>query len=329
MPIGTATGYPQYSGVLIPEVWSGKLLVQYYEATALSQIANTEYEGEIKKYGDKVHIRTLPDVDVRDYVKGVDLEYQNPEPDVVDLDIDHGKYWAFGTDDVDKYQSDMNYVDDWTQHAGMVTARKMERGVYADTIADADSHNSGNSAGKISGTIKLGALGGANGANHVGLTAGASGTGNKRNVLDFIVDCGVVLDEQDVPEDNRWMILPAYATGLIATSDLKNVYVSGDNTSILRNKRIGDIYGFTIYQSNMLYTAIDTTSTSSTPTVTHGLFGHKSSLTWAAQFTENDVIKSERSFGWKYRGLNVYGFKVIKPEGFGTAVIRRALTTDT
>ena len=45
MSLPTAAGYPQYSGILSPTVWSGKLVVEFYEATCLSKVTNTDYEG--------------------------------------------------------------------------------------------------------------------------------------------------------------------------------------------------------------------------------------------------------------------------------------------
>ena len=45
MAVTAAAGFPQQSGVLVPEIWSGKMLVEFYETTVLSQICNTDYEG--------------------------------------------------------------------------------------------------------------------------------------------------------------------------------------------------------------------------------------------------------------------------------------------
>ena len=48
MALPVASGHPQLSGITIPNaIWSGKLLVKFYEATVLGEIANTEYEGDI------------------------------------------------------------------------------------------------------------------------------------------------------------------------------------------------------------------------------------------------------------------------------------------
>lgn len=34
-----ASGYPEHSGILIPEIWSPKLLVKFYKATVFGDIA--------------------------------------------------------------------------------------------------------------------------------------------------------------------------------------------------------------------------------------------------------------------------------------------------
>ena len=65
---GSGTGpTTEYTGVFIPTLWAGKLVEKFYEATVLAGIANTDYSGEISSMGDKVIIRTKPDVTIRTY----------------------------------------------------------------------------------------------------------------------------------------------------------------------------------------------------------------------------------------------------------------------
>ena len=35
-------GHPKYSGNFIPEIWSSKMLVNFYEASVLTAISNTD-----------------------------------------------------------------------------------------------------------------------------------------------------------------------------------------------------------------------------------------------------------------------------------------------
>src|SRR5215471_7396117 len=59
-PTGSVQPTPPYSGTFIPEIWSGKLIEKFYASTVLAAISNTDYEGEIRNQGDKVHIRPKP-----------------------------------------------------------------------------------------------------------------------------------------------------------------------------------------------------------------------------------------------------------------------------
>ena len=324
MAVTAAAGFPQQSGILVPEIWSGKMLVEFYETTVLSQICNTDYEGEIKNQGDKVIIRSLPDIDVTDYEKGQEITYQLPQEGTTELVIDKGKLWAFRSDVVDEHQADLPFTENRVVHAAKKTKISTERSEFQLIYAEAHASNLGNTAGAISASIKLGATGAT--ANHVGLTSGASGTGNKRNILDFIVDCGVVLDEQNVPRDegSRWLILPMFACGMLKTSDLKDASITGDGTSPLRNGRHGMVDQFEIFGSNLLYSATDTGYT-----VTYALFGHTSAMSWAAQFTKTEALKSEKFFGMLNRGLTIYGRETLKPEALGRAIVRRTIAADT
>jgi hypothetical protein len=300
MSYPVAAGFPQQAGVMIPEIWAGKLLVKFYDATVLAAISNTDYEGLIKSQGDTVHIRTTPTLTIRSHTKGQALQYETPQPTTVDLVVDKGKYWAFTTDDVDMAQADYNYVDDWTTDASEQLKISIDTDILADIYADAHADNKGTTAGHISNDINLGTTG-----SPIALT--------KANILDYIVDMNTVLTEQNVPESGRFIVVPPWVSGMIMKSDLKDASLSGDGTSILRNGRLGMIGKFTIYESNLLATTSD-----SGHTVTNMIFGHKTALTFASQLLKNEgPIRSETSFGDKYRGLQVFGYKVVKPESLG------------
>ncbi|MCK5433547.1 MAG: hypothetical protein KAJ03_12435, partial [Gammaproteobacteria bacterium] len=88
---------------------------------------------------------------------------------------------------------------------------------------------------------------------------------------------------------------------------------AGDSTSIVRTGLVGMIDRFEIYMSNLLATTVD-----GTDTVTNMIFCQKTGLTFASQLLENEgPMRSPDFFGDLYRGLQVYGYKVVKPEAFG------------
>lgn len=293
--INAAAGTPQYSGNFIPEIWSGKLLVKFYAATVLAAITNTDYEGEIKDVGDKVIIRTVPDITIRDYSKNQTLQIERPDSTPDELLIDKAKYFNFICDDIDKHQTDIALMDSWSKDASQQMKITVDTGFLGDVYSDAHASNKGATAGAISSSFNLGA-------------AGSPLQITKANILDFIVDTGTVLDEQNVPAEDRWMVLPAWMCGMILKSDLKDASLSGDGTSMLRNGRIGIIDRFEIFNSNLLDTTTDTYL------VYHAMAGHKSAISFAAQMTKMESLRAESTFGTLVRGLNVYGYKVLKPE---------------
>lgn len=280
----------------IPEIWSSKLNVKFYEATVLAAISNTDYEGEISAYGDKVYIRTIPTIQVYDYEKGKDLTYDTPESESVELLIDKGKHFNFTCDDVDKHQADLNLMDMWSNDASEQMKIAIDSDVLGTIYGDVAAENQGATAGKISGNINLG-------------VAGTPVSITKDNIIDYIIDCGTVLDEQNVPEEGRFIVLPAWANAMIKKSDLKDASLAGDGTSIARNGRVGMIDRFTVYNSNLL----DKTDETGTNAF-HMIAGHKSGLTFASQMTKMETLRNPKRFGDLMRGLNVYGYEVIKPE---------------
>lgn len=316
MAFPVAGGRPNYSGNFIPEIWSGKLIENFYDATVLAAISNTDYEGEIRQFGDTVNIRQIPEITIRDYVKGQTLTVENPDKPKIQLLIDKGEYFACVEDDVDRVQSDVNLMDEWTKDASERMKIKIDTRVLPDVAAGADSFNQGLNAGKQSGAFNLGAGG-------VGeyLTVTKDGASTSTSVIDLIVDMGTVLDENNVPEDNRYLIIPARMAGLIKKSELKDASLTGDGTTIVRNGRLGMIDRFTLYVSHNL---LNDTNVSADTGGVHIIAGHKYGFTFASQMTNMESIRAESTFGDIIRGLQVYGYKVVKPETIATAVVRFA-----
>lgn len=299
-----STGYSGMSGNYIPEIWSGKLLEKFYTATVFAAISNTDYEGEISGMGDKVIIRTIPNITIKKYKIGMDLDYENPKGETVELLINKGDYFGFVINDLERKQADIAFVDKWAEDASEQMKISIDSDILADIPADAHVDNAGTTAGKISESVNLGTTN----------TDGSSAFGlGKGTVIDKIVECGLVLDEQNMPETSRWFVLPSWACARIKLSELKDASLTGDGKSTLRNGRTGMIDRFEIYSSNNILPV-----TESTVKCYSAIFGHKSALTFASQLTENETIPNPRDFGKLMRGLQVYGYEVIHPESMGT-----------
>lgn len=306
MSFPVAPGRPNYSGNFIPEIWSGKLIENFYDATVLAAISNTDYEGEIRQFGDTVNIRTTPEITIRDYVKGQTLTVENPDKPKLQLVIDKGEYFACVEDDVDKVQSDINLMDTWSKDASERMKIKIDQRVLTDILPGIASTNKGATAGAISASFNLG-------TNASPLTVTKDGASSTTSVVDLLVDMGTVLDEANAPEDNRFVVIPAKMAGLIKKSELKDAALTGDSMSIVRNGRLGMIDRFTVYVSHNLY------KTSGKYSI---IAGHKYGFTFASQMTNMETIRSESTFGNIIRGLQVYGYKVVKGEALSQAVVQ-------
>lgn len=299
------SGRPNYSGNFIPEIWSGKMIENFYDATVLAQISNTDYEGEIKAYGDTVNIRTSPEVTIRDYVKGQTLTVENPDKPKLQLLIDKGDYFACVEDDIDRIQSDIKLMDTWTKDASEKMKIKIDQRVLTDLLPDVSALNKGTTAGAKSASFNLGTTG-------APLVVTKDGAAATVSVVDLLVDLGTVLDEANAPEQGRFVVIPAKMANLIKKSDLKDASLTGDAQSVLRNGRLGMIDRFTLYVSHNLFVSSAKWNI---------IAGHKMGFTFASQMTNMETLRAESTFGNIVRGLQVYGYKVVKPEALATAVI--------
>ena len=306
MAFPVAPGRPQYSGNFIPEIWSGKLIENFYDATVLAAISNTDYEGEIKRQGDTVNIRTQPNITIRDYVKGQNLVVENPDKPKIQLLIDKGEYFACVEDDIDKVQTDIKLMDMWSKDASEQMKIKIDQRVLTDILPDIAAANKGTAAGAQSAGFNLG-------SSAAPLTVTKDGAGGTTSVVDLIVDMGTVLDEANCPESGRFLVIPARMANLIKKSELKDASITGDSQSVVRNGRLGQIDRFTLYVSHNLNVSSGKHSI---------IAGTKMGLTFASQMTEMETIRSETTFGDIIRGLQVYGYKVVKPEALSMAVVQ-------
>ncbi len=305
MSFPVAAGGANYAGNFIPELWAGTLIENFYDATVLSAISNTDYEGQIKAHGDTVNIRTTPSLTIRPYQKGMTLTSERPDKPKIQLVIDQGEYFQAEEDDVDKVQSDIDLLNAWSRDASENMKIRVDQNVLTGILPDISAVNQGATAGRISQSINLGA-------------AGSPLQVTKTNVLDLIVDAGTVLDEANAPESGRFMVIPAWMAGMIKKSDLKDASLTGDSSSVMRNGRLGMIDRFTLYSSHNLNRVTDGSATAFSV-----IAGHKMGLTFASQMTNMETLRSESTFATIIRGLQVYGYKVVKPEALAKLYVRQ------
>lgn len=304
---------PSYSGTFIPVIWSGKLNAKFWAASTFAACANTKWEGEVKNKGDTVIIHNPPDVTINDYEAGQNLVYEVPTPDTLELRIDIGKYFAFQVNDVLEYQADYNLMDMFSDDAGEQMKVAVDTDCWLATFDGAAAANKGATAGVKSGAYDMG-------------TDTAPITLDKDNILETILAMASVLDEQNVPEEGRWLVLTPRERYLLMQSNLAQAYYTGDAKSPVRNGKLGMIDRFELYVSNLLPRGSadeDWEGGSDAGTAArHAIVaGHKSAITFAGQIVKSEQIRNPNDFGDYVRGLKVYGRKVVKPESMVTCIV--------
>jgi hypothetical protein len=301
---------PAYSGTFIPSVWSSKLNVKFYAATTFGDVSNTNWEGDIKSMGDKVIINNIPSITINAYSVGTTLTYEVPAPSTIELQVDKGYYFGVNVSDVLEYQAQPNLMDMFTTDAANQMKIKVDAECLQAVVTGCDAANVGATAGKLSASYNFGTD-----LAPLALTGGAAG-----NILQTITAMASALDEQNVPESDRFLILTPVERNMLMSSNLAQAQFMGDATSIVRNGKIGRIDRFDVYVSNLLPKGAAGQDyfggAMASALKRHAMYaGHKSAWTFASQINKVESIPNPSDFGQLVRGLVVYGRKVVKPEG--------------
>ena len=298
----TAYSGTAYSGTFIPTLWSGKLAQKFYAATVFGEIANTDWQGDITGMGDTVIINTIPTITINSYSIGQNLAYEIPAPSTISLTISKGKYFGVNVNNVLELQAKPKLMDVFTNDAAMQMKINIDTDVLAGTFNQGAAANQGATAGAISAAFNLG-------------TDAAAITLTASNILQQITAMSSVLDESNVPETDRWLIITPTERQILMQSNLAQAQFMGDPSSVLRNGKIGMIDRFTVYVSNLVPRAAaatnwdGTTSGAGSFVKRHAMIaGHKSAITFASQIAKVESLQNPNDFGTLIRGLNVYGY---------------------
>lgn len=223
------------------------------------------------------------------------MTYEVPEIANRELNIDQAKSWSYRLDDIDEVQSDLDLMNKFSADAGERLKIAIDVDCFDYISTKADASNQGATAGAISANVDLGAT-----AAPVDVTA--------TNATNKIVDINQVLDEANIPSENRWVVLPAWYCALLKVGDLKSADITGDGTGVIRSGVVGMVDRTKVIQSNNLKHVTDTTE------CFYCMAGTTEAVTFANQLVKSESIQIPDSFGTYMRGLSVYGREVVQPE---------------
>ena len=302
MAFNSASGHNNLpSGNFTPQIFSQKVLKFFRRASVVEDITNTDYYGEIENFGDTVKIIKEPTLTISSYARGAVINPQDLADDQITMVVDQANAFAFKIDDIEERHSHVNFEALATSSGAFSLKRAYDASVL-QVMADG--------AG-ITGT-NIGTAG-----SPVDIT----GSGNEDVAVNLMMTMARELDDNSVPEENRWFVAPPifYENAFKAGAKFAEVQVTGDATTPLRNGLVmqGNIAGFNCYKSTALNnsgTDVVTISGQDTTNDFVVMAGHMSSTATASHIAKTEVVRSTETFSDIVRGLHVFGRKVLRPE---------------
>jgi hypothetical protein len=301
----------QTNSFFLPSIYSKKVLNFFRKASVVEAITNTDYAGEISAYGDSVKIIKEPTITVYDYTRGSDTTSTKLTDQEITLVVDSAKAFKFIVDDIETNMSHVNFKEVASSSAAYSLKDAYDAAVLTTMFA-------GVSASGPDHVIGADAAAGTGGVGET--TASVDlGVASEVDPLDLMARMARLLDDQSVPEENRWFVAsPDFYEELSQSgSKLLSVDFNAGQGSI-RNGLVssGKLRGFDMYKSNNIPSVSTATG--------QCLGGHMSSTATANTILSTEVIRDPSSFGDIVRGLHVYGAKVLRDD----AMVKAFYTID-
>lgn len=281
----------------IPEIWSAALLKALRDRLTYAQagVINRNYEGEIARAGDTVHITSFEDPAVRSYTKNGTISWDLLTDDQQTLLVDQANYFAFKVDDIDKRQALPGFVEETTI------------GASYNLAAAADAF--------VAGLMVAGVADGTGGQPDNDLGA-ATVSGSDPDAYELLVEFRTTLTRSNTPTDGRFVVVPPEFYAVLLKDDRFIRYDASNTEQGLRNGIVGRAAGFDVIESNVVPSKVVTGDT-----VFDIVAGHSIATTYAEQIASTEAMRLETTFGDGVRGLHLYGGKVIRPANLAKAQV--------
>lgn len=270
----------------IPQIWAAKMLTSLKKSLVYAQpgVVNRDYEGEIKQRGDSVRIRSISRPTIATYTRNSTvISPENLTDAERTLIIDQSKYFAFEVDDIDQ-----------VQEANASMGEALQEAVYG--LRD------------LADQVVAGLYTGAASANQLGTVSVTSAD----LAYTQLRKLKVKLDEANVPQEGRYVVVPPWYEGLLLENDKFVRADASGTTDGLRNGQIGRALGFNVLASN------------NAPLVTGDdyavMAGHPMAISFAEQIVKTEMYRPENAFSDAVKGLHVYGTKLVRPNAIATVI---------
>lgn len=289
----------------IPEIWSDEIIAAYKNNLVAANLFNKmSFMG---KKGDTVHIPapTRGAASLKTANNQVTLQAATESEVVVNID----KHYEYSRliEDIVEVQALSSMRKFYTDDAGYALSKQVDTSL----IQLGRTFNGGSAGARYNAAY----IGG-DGTTLFDYTANTN-TGNASAITDAAIRRTIQrLDDNDVPSDGRFIIVPPSARNTLMgiaryTEQAFVGEVGGGNT--IRNGQIGNVYGIPVYVSSncdTLNTAVDGSGTNIGRVV---LIGHKD----AAVLAEQQGVRSQVQYKQEYLGTlytadTLYGVKELR-----------------
>ena len=294
----------------IPEIWDAAILASLQKKLVYGSdmVVNKDYEGDIAQRGDTVHITQFGDPTVNTYTPGIPIVYEQIADASQVLVIDQSKYVSFSINDIDRAQA-----------AGKMQPYLEGRGAYK--LADvADQFI----ASKYTGAAQTNVLGSTGSPlTPAPYSLGGSGTWHPADFYVQVLEpMKVILDQADVPDEDRYITVPPWAASLISQTEgfVKAVDMQGDPNKTMQRGFMGQISTFSVLKSNNVPQPVAGGGGTGVWAVQAG---HPMAMTYAEQIAQSEALRLQSDFSDGVRSLHLYGAKLVRPDCISVSYVER------
>lgn len=316
------------SGAFSPTIFSQRVLNFFRTASVVEGITNNDYFGELASFGDSVRIILEPTIAVSAYTRGQAVTSEALPDNEITIQIDKANKFQFQIDDIEDKLAHVN----WEQMASSSATYSLKNSYDKEVL---EFMSQGAQAANIVNDVAYADA--QETGNAITLGHGAGET-DPLNLLSLL---SLKLDEAEVPEEGRYVVVSPRFMELLARTDSKllstdyNQGEGGLKNGLAMN---GKLRGFSIYKTNnapkyVTDTAGAAADASDDSGIVEGgddaggvsgdviIAGHMSAVASVSCIDKMEKIRSETTFADIVRGLHVYGRAIIRPESLAVAFV--------
>ena len=264
----------------IPQIWSEAIQRELEGSYVFAEDCNRQYEGDVKKKGDTVHILGVGRPNIRTLERKTE-DKSNARADIADpeeiettatqLVINQIRYFNYMVGDIDKAQA----------VGGLMDALSKET---SEGLADAVDTDIAELAKDVTNIVTASSV-------------------TKENILDYIDSAIEMLYDKKVRNSTELVltISPKFYTLF------KQAYIKLDtnNSAMIKNGRVAQYGNVTVKMSTNVHKASDTD---------HIMLRTKRAIAFAQPLTHVEAYRPEKKFADAVKGFVLYGTKIVRPD---------------